>query len=226
MNKRQTTALWTGIAVLVAMAASAAILRVLSNDERRREEAARSLWPADLTEIILEPMDIWSAGGRRILTCRLFNGTNRPLAEVQVTLYVGRAEDESRKRARAQKRTLTWEEVRASIDSAREYKQEFDCIGPVLPKSWHDEYIHLSNCPLELTRAGDGTEPTHWRVILKAAKWKRRKESALCLIAANWHCLAFPAGAVVLIVGGLIFTLKDRRPTAAGDVTGTTHNRA
>ena len=237
MNEKQTTALSVGIVVLVAMGISALILWDLSNRERRQLEDGRNLSPADLSKVTLEPIGIGGKSylSRVYLNFRLYNGTNRPLVEAQVTLYVRMYGDEIWGRAKAQKKTErtfeeVWEEVHEaerwrnaksapSAESAREYKQEFDRIGPVPPNSWYEGSIRLSNCPSEVTYTPDGVAPAQWRVILNDAKWKKQKESSLCAVAANWRYLAFPAAAVVLIVGGLIFTLRDRVPKAANDLT-------
>lgn len=179
--------------------------------------------------------------GYTYLKCRLYNGTNRPLEEAQVTLYARRAKDQFLDRPKAQKRTewtseedqakarkarlwqnaverYRWKSAKSapSAESAREYKQDFDRIGPVLPNSWYEVNINLSNCPSEVTYTPDGVTPAHWRIILNAAKWRKEKESSLCAVAANWHYLALPVAAVVLIIGGLIFTLRDRVPKAEG----------
>ncbi|KKL93373.1 hypothetical protein LCGC14_1875310, partial [marine sediment metagenome] len=105
-----------------------------------------------------------------------------------------------------------------SAESAREYKQDFGRIGPVPSNSWHEGSIRLSNCPSEVIYALKGVKPAQWRVILNAAKWKRQKESGLCAVAANWRYLGFPAATVLLVGGGLIFTLRDRVRKPANDL--------
>ncbi|KKK52365.1 hypothetical protein LCGC14_3105660, partial [marine sediment metagenome] len=120
VNKRQTTALWVGIVALMAIGSSAIILWTLSNGERRQLEDGRNLPPLDLSKVTLEPMDIWWAGAYTYLTYTLHNGTDRPLVEGRLTLYVRRAEDQLRGRAKEQtKRTLTWEEMSAMPHEAQ-----------------------------------------------------------------------------------------------------------
>ncbi len=182
-----TSAKVATVAAIVAVLIIVALIITSPISRGKKAEANRLL--TDLSKVKLEPLKIWGHGLGPYLKCRLYNGTDKTLNDLQVYLYVNNESDRvtrsvferigreySLSEIRAIDQVLpgspriTLEmaesEIAASAVSARVYKQDSSFIGPVPPHSWSEVNIELSNCP-------DVEKRSHWLVLLKAAEWQK-----------------------------------------------------